>query len=319
MRFWNLALLAFGAIASAAKYDSASLAKLVGPDGLIRLNDKTYDDVVSGPSDYTVAVLLTAAAPQFGCSFCKIIGPQFATLARSWHQDHPSGDGLFFAIADLPDNRAVYGKLGLTHAPNLWFYPASKTKHGPETGYDAYEFPPYETQIEGLVAYIHNTFGKTITVREPVDYSRLIGTVAGLVVSIAAFTAFRKQVMWALHSTKLWTALSLMCVLLFTSGHMFNVIRRTPQVGGGPGGIQYFVGGYSNQVAIETQIIAVMYAVMAFTVIALLIRVPALGSSTAQTGVAAALSIVFVLALSFVVSAFRIKNGGYPFTLIPLF
>lgn len=46
-------------------------------------------------------------------------------------------------------------------------------------------------------------------------------------------------------------------VLMFTSGHMYNHIRKVPYVtGNGRGGITYFAGGFSNQFGIETQIIA---------------------------------------------------------------
>ena len=56
-------------------------------------------------------------------------------------------------------------------------------------------------------------------------------------------------------------ALSLVTVagpyLLFTSGHMFNHIRKVPYVSGdGKGGITYFANGFSNQFGMETQIIA---------------------------------------------------------------
>ena len=40
---------------------------------------------------------------------------------------------------------------------------------------------------------------------------------------------------------------------------MFNHIRKVPYVSGdGKGGITYFVGGFSNQLGMETQIIAAM-------------------------------------------------------------
>lgn len=40
---------------------------------------------------------------------------------------------------------------------------------------------------------------------------------------------------------------------------MFNHIRKVPYVSGdGKGGITYFVGGFSNQLGLETQIVAAM-------------------------------------------------------------
>lgn len=61
------------------------------------------------------------------------------------------------------------------------------------------------------------------------------------------------------QNRNLWAAISLVIVLLFTSGHMFNHIRKVPYVAGdGRGGMSYFAGGFSNQFGLETQIVAAM-------------------------------------------------------------
>jgi oligosaccharyltransferase complex subunit gamma len=59
------------------------------------------------------------------------------------------------------------------------------------------------------------------------------------------------------QNRNLWAAISLIAILLFTSGHMFNHIRKVPYVAGdGKGGITYFAQGFQNQFGLETQIIA---------------------------------------------------------------
>ena len=61
------------------------------------------------------------------------------------------------------------------------------------------------------------------------------------------------------QNRNVWAAISLILVLLFTSGHMFNHIRKVPYVAGdGRGGVGYFAGGFSNQYGLETQIVAAM-------------------------------------------------------------
>jgi len=46
-------------------------------------------------------------------------------------------------------------------------------------------------------------------------------------------------------------------ILMFTSGYMFNSIRRTPFMqANGRGGFNYFAGGFQTQFAIESQIVA---------------------------------------------------------------
>ena len=61
------------------------------------------------------------------------------------------------------------------------------------------------------------------------------------------------------QNRNLWAGISIISILLFTSGHMFNHIRKTPYVAGdGKGKVSYFAGGFGNQFGLETQIIAVI-------------------------------------------------------------
>jgi oligosaccharyltransferase complex subunit gamma len=61
------------------------------------------------------------------------------------------------------------------------------------------------------------------------------------------------------QNRNLWAAITLISVLLFTSGHMFNHIRKVPYVSGdNRGGISYFAAGFQTQYGLETQIIAAM-------------------------------------------------------------
>lgn len=62
-----------------------------------------------------------------------------------------------------------------------------------------------------------------------------------------------------LYNRNLWAALSLIAILLFTSGHMFNHIRGAPYISGnGKGGITYFAPGFQNQFGLESQLVAAM-------------------------------------------------------------
>jgi oligosaccharyltransferase complex subunit gamma len=75
--------------------------------------------------------------------------------------------------------------------------------------------------------------------------------------AVTLFSVLSPYVLPFIQSRNLWAAGSLIAILLFTSGHMFNHIRKVPYVAGdGKGGITYFAGGFSNQLGMETQIIA---------------------------------------------------------------
>lgn len=137
-----------------------------------------------------------------------------------------------------------------------------------------------------------------------------------------------------IQNRNLWAAISLIAVLLFTSGHMFNHIRKVPYVAGdGKGGLSYFAGGFQNQFGLETQIVAaickcncvldshVTYhrpdGVLSFATISLALKTPRIADARAQQIAVIVWGGVILATYSFLLSVFRVKNGGYPFWLPP--
>lgn len=117
---------------------------------------------------------------------------------------------------------------------------------------------------------------------------------------------------------------------------MFNHIRKVPYVAGdGKGGVSYFAGGFQNQFGLETQIVAAMCrlsrillpplrmlilsldAILAFATISLALKVPRMTDPRAQGIATLAWGLVMLAMYSYLLSTFRIKNGGYPFWLPP--
>jgi oligosaccharyltransferase complex subunit gamma len=95
------------------------------------------------------------------------------------------------------------------------------------------------------------------SVKRPINWLRWITSLTILAGSVTgAFVAW-PYVLPVVQNRNLWAAVSLIAILLFTSGHMFNHIRHVPYVAGdGKGGVSYFAGGFQNQFGMETQIVA---------------------------------------------------------------
>jgi oligosaccharyltransferase complex subunit gamma len=127
-------------------------------------------------------------------------------------------------------------------------------------------YHPLANQISSVIAAepVHtwlarHVAGPTPPLSRPVNYIKIVTTTVAILGTITAFTVAAPYVLPILQSRNLWAALSLIAVLLFTSGHMFNHIRKVPYVAGdGKGGISYFAGGFQNQFGLETQIVAAM-------------------------------------------------------------
>jgi oligosaccharyltransferase complex subunit gamma len=86
---------------------------------------------------------------------------------------------------------------------------------------------------------------------------RIVSVITILMAVVTATTVLSPYLLPIVQNRNLWAAVSLIAILLFTSGQMFNHIRKVPYVAGdGKGGISYFAGGFQNQFGMETQIVA---------------------------------------------------------------
>ncbi len=75
----------------------------------VKLVDQSYRELTGTPRDYTVAVLLTAMDPRFGCQLCREFQPEWDLLARSWTQGDKKGESrVVFGTLDFADGRDVF-------------------------------------------------------------------------------------------------------------------------------------------------------------------------------------------------------------------
>ncbi|PGG95688.1 oligosaccharyltransferase complex subunit gamma [Blastomyces parvus] len=287
----------------------------------IQLDDSTYGDLTSSPRDYHVAIILTAGDAKYGCHLCREVQPEWDLLARSWtkgaQQDSPR---LLFGTLDFSRGRNTFQKLLLQSAPVLMFFP-------PTVGAGAKaDASPVRYDFNGPLSadQISNWMGRYLPeghrppVVRPINYARIVTITTLLLGAITLFTVSSRFILPIIQNRNLWAAVSLIAILLFTSGHMFNHIRKVPYVtGDGKGGITYFAAGFSSQFGLETQIVAALYATLSFATIVLAMKTPRIADPKSQkVNVIVWGAVIFVM-YSFLLSVFRIKNGGYPFFLPP--
>ena len=178
--------------------------------------------------------------------------------------------------------------------------------------------------------------GPKPAIQRPLNYIRIITVTTTLLGIVSFLSVAYPYILPVIQNRNLWAGISLITILLFTSGHMFNHIRKVPYVAGnGQGGISYFAGGFSNQFGMETQIVAAMCkqswskwansntdglhldGTLSFATIALALRVPRMSDPKKQQLAVFIWGAVMFGMYSFLLSVFRIKNGGYPFHLPP--
>ncbi len=94
-------------------------------------------------------------------------------------------------------------------------------------------------------------------IKRPINWVRWISTLTVLSGSLTASYVAWPYLLPVIQNRTVWAAITLISILLFTSGHMFNQIRQVPYItGDGKGGISYFASGFQNQNGLETQIVA---------------------------------------------------------------
>ncbi|KAI1159254.1 OST3/OST6 family protein [Nemania serpens] len=330
---WLPALLSIAALplgSLAAKSSSSSSAdrfqtfhtQAVSSSSPLKLSDTTYRKLTSAPRDYSVAVLLTALDAKYGCQLCGLFQPEWDLLGKSWIKGDKRGESrLILSTLDFADGRDVFMSLGLQTAPVLLLFQPTKGPHAvsnPEPlRYDfASGAPTAEVVHEWLARHLPDR--PHPAVYRPINYVRWAITIVSLLGVAGVITKLWPYILPIVQSRNVWAGLSLIGILLFTSGHMFNQIRKVPYVAGdGHGGISYFAAGFQSQYGLETQIVAFIYGILSFATISLALKAPRTRDSHVQQIMVIAWGIVMTAVYSYLLSVFRVKNGGYPFRLPP--
>ncbi|KAM3449942.1 hypothetical protein MY3296_006470 [Beauveria thailandica] len=289
----------------------------------LQLKETSYKSLTSYRRNYSAAVLLTALDARFGCQLCREFQPEWDLLAKSWHKGDKAGESrLLFGSLDFEKGKDVFASKALTLHLRLSQFDTI-LRRGKLSIMDCVvpSLTNYSAAgAENIHAWLsrHMTGRPTPAVKRPINYMRwATGITIFLGVGTALATA-SPYILPIIRNRNIWASISLVSVLLFTSGHMFNHIRKVPYIAGdGKGGISYFAGGFQNQFGLETQIVAAIYGLLSFCTITLAIKVPRMTDAKTQQVTVFIWGAVLFLMYSFLLSVFRFKNAGYPFSLPP--
>lgn len=294
----------------------ADPSRYISSEGVIHADNRIISDVIGTPHDYTIVMLMTAESPQFGCAFCDVLGPSFRFVAQNWIRDHPEGDGLYFMVADVQNTRETFKTLGLSTVPNVAIY-YPHAKGGLNRKHEFIAFYSMDDPTDYLASIIQGQ-GYDIKIIWPFRWDLLFKTVVSLSALIFGGWFFRHRLINAIRSKKLYVALSMVSLVFLTAGHMFNFVRRPRSMGKDEHGIVLFEPGFGSQLQSETQVIAAVYAALAFVTICLFTKVPYLPGRSAQNIGAVVTSAAVLILYSVLLETFKIKFGGYPFSLLPI-
>jgi len=289
---------------------SAKIEELLAKssDNFINLNEKYYGMLLNTPRDYHTIVLATATNPKINCEPCRELLPEFLSIANSWD---PNDKRLYFAILDYHNAKSVFKQLKIQNVPNVLYFKPDQGPVKPEF----YDLPRNGLEAENLMKFIFKKTGFEFELQRPTDYTQYIflgAIVLALIVAIkVAIQYFREIVV----NKRSWMIGTVSIIFLMISGFMWVHIRHPPNSGMSKASPELFVSGFQQQYAVESQIVLIIYVLIAFSVLFLAEKVKSIKNSHLQRiSIYFALSVLLVC-ISIILKIFYIKSPAYPFKL----
>ncbi|KAI6099872.1 hypothetical protein EDD16DRAFT_1763999 [Pisolithus croceorrhizus] len=288
-----IALLCLPFCLAAQKSPRDELVQLAAAgNGVIRLDERTFDLLTSPNRDWSAAIQLTALNPQRRCGPCKEFGPSFQAVAKAWSTVNPEQrNNHFFASIDFDDAFQVFKKLGIMSAPVVHVYPATEGPYAKTTRNDPFKYD-FSNGFEArpLAEQLSSHTPISIPYKDPINWTRVTSLIS-LIPIVALVFRFIRPV---LQNRWVWAANTILLSTIMTSGYMFTRIRV---------GLRQ---GFQTQYGQEVQVVSLLYGVLAGSFVLLILGL--------QIYIWTADQFYHVLYPCFHV--FRVKNRGYPFKLL---
>ncbi|XP_066992034.2 tumor suppressor candidate 3 [Anabrus simplex] len=280
---------------------------------MLRFNGNKFRDYVKAtPRNYSVVVMFTAMAPQRQCSICRHAHDEFQIVANSFRYSQAYSNKLFFAIVDFDEGPDVFQMLRLNTAPVfMHFPPKGKPKQS-----DTMDIQRVGFAAEAISKWIGERTDVQIRVFRPPNYS---GTVALILLFglVAGFLYLRRNNLDFLYNKNCWGVVAVSFCLAMVSGQMWNHIRGPPFVHKtSSGGVAYIHGSSQGQFILETYIVAILNAAIVLGMILMTEAASHKGDVRKRRILAIAGLVLVATFFSLILSIFRSKAHGYPYSFL---
>nr|XP_006000306.2 PREDICTED: magnesium transporter protein 1 [Latimeria chalumnae] len=281
---------------------------------VIRMNgDKFRRFVKAPPRNYSVIVMFTALQPQRQCMVCNQADEEYQILANSWRYSSAFTNKVFFALVDYDEGSDVFHMLNMNSAPTfIHFPPKGKPKSG-----DTYELQVRGFAAEQIARWIADRTDVSIRVIRPPNYAGPLMLGFFLTV-IGGLVYLRRNNLDFLYNKTGWAFAALCFVLAMTSGQMWNHIRGPPYAHKNPhsGQVSYIHGSSQAQFVAETHIVLLFNAAVTLGMV-LLHEAATSDMDIGKRKIMCVAGIgLVVLFFSWLLSIFRAKYHGYPYSFL---
>lgn len=281
---------------------------------IFRMNgDKFRKFIKAPPRNYSMIVMFTALQPQRQCSVCRQANEEYQILANSWRYSSAFCNKLFFSMVDYDEGTDVFQQLNMNSAPTFMHFPP---KGRPKRA-DTFDLQRIGFAAEQLAKWIADRTDVHIRVFRPPNYSGTIA-LALLVSLVGGLLYLRRNNLEFIYNKTGWAMVSLCIVFAMTSGQMWNHIRGPPYAHKNPhnGQVSYIHGSSQAQFVAESHIILVLNAAITMGMVLLNEAATSKGDVGKRRIICLVGLGLVVFFFSFLLSIFRSKYHGYPYSFL---
>ncbi|KAL4659669.1 magnesium transporter protein 1 isoform X2 [Arapaima gigas] len=281
---------------------------------VIRMNGEKFRRFVkTPPRNYSVVVMFTALQPHRQCGVCKQADEEYQILANSWRYSSAFTSKIFFASVDFDEGSDVFHTLNMNSAPTFMHFPC---KGKPKRG-DTYELQVRGFAAEQISRWIADRTDINIRVMRPPNYAGPL-MLGFLLAVVGSLVYLRRNNLEFLYNRNAWAFAALCFVLLMTSGQMWNHIRGPPYAHKNPntGQVSYIHGSSQAQFVAETHIVLVFNSAVTLGMV-LLHEAATSDMDVGKRKIMCVAGVgLVVLFFSWLLSVFRAKYHGYPYSFL---
>merc|ERR1711884_328821 len=318
--FLGLLLVASGFSQASKKKEAAALAEKVqqlvdlsAKRPVIRLNGNKFRDYVrNSPRNYSIVVMFTALSAQRQCAICKQASEEYQIVANSYRYSQQYSDNLFFAMVDFDEGPDVFQIMKLNSAPVFMHFPAK----GKPKKLDSMDIQRVGFGADAIAKWIGERTEVNIRVFRPPNYTGTIAMFALFCVT-AVLVYMRRNNLEFLYNKNAWGLIALVFVFSMTSGQMWNHIRGPPLVHKTQGGqVAYIHGSSQGQFVLETYFVMLLYGLITLGMVLMTDAADGKGDAGKKRLIAGVGLALFSFFFSLILSIFRSKAGGYPYSFL---
>lgn len=326
MKWAPFVLFAWVLLAVSAAYTNAELRQIFASrakKGVVEIVDEDYDKFLTGPRDYHLVLYMASDSPKLNCVLCREVHPAYATVADSWAHEFPQGlpeeeTQIYFLEADFVNSKALFQLMELDLIPKIFHFPPTQATDAANSwikNNNQYQF--YAGEHTAMIKqFVTGITGRNFQTFVPVNYSKMFMNAAITFLIIMLLRKYNHYLFVLLKLSFVWGSASLVLILIFISGYMFNQIRGTPFVREMGNRVEYFAPNSQMQYGLETQVISTLYGLLGLAFVLLITRISKIEHAKVQFFGALLVSALIYVLFSLFTSVFAVKFRGYPYTLL---